>query len=63
MREELGVYLLEGFFIYNPTWTLLERERGREKERVRRWEIEITDTNSRDKSNRAGQRLLKGLSL
>lgn len=25
MWEELGVYLLEGFLIYNATWTLLER--------------------------------------
>lgn len=29
MWEELGVYLLEGVFIYDTTWTLLERERDK----------------------------------
>lgn len=32
MWEELGVYLLEGFLIYDATWTLLDRERGTERE-------------------------------
>lgn len=27
MWEELGVDLLEGFLIYNTTWTLLDREK------------------------------------
>lgn len=38
MWEELGVYLLESFLIYDATWTLLERERETKRERVRRWE-------------------------
>lgn len=30
--EELGVYLLESFLIYDATWTLLRRERETERE-------------------------------
>lgn len=55
MWEELGVYLLESFLIYDATWTLLERQRKRVRRRRRgrrKRGIEITDTDPRDASNR-----------
>lgn len=52
MWEELGVYLLEGFLIYNATWTLLERESETKREGEKHKLVRQTPEQVRKKADR-----------